>query len=406
MALVPGLVLLALSGTVVAQDQPPVTKVLAMGHAGATPTLAAWLSAEPSTDPTIIATRAWGPVSGGDIMRYTRIYFPRNYDGLLEYRFIFLACVDMSFISAGQARMMYDALGESQMGAVNTRSIMSAVSTYYLPWRDSILSGAFPNDVDAVIDEESRSPNTFGPLVVRDDPSLPGIMKPYKSMIEPLYPSYGGVYTVPRPGSVILSHTKSNSALGSPLPGRIAHVFYWNWQKSTTFTFRDMVNDAFWSAPAGNPYSLDIIVNVIWFSTGRELPRDPLLVHDYRQLIFTYTVQKSLLTSLLDFAEIFGADSSRVYAKATETEEYRSRAKKAYLDRDFAAAYNDMKTAMTGLEKLEGGAAKLKDEALFWVYLVQWLVTTSVLLMAAFVLWSLMVRRALYREVSSTRLGI
>ncbi len=404
MVLVPGFMLVALAGTVVAQN-PSMTKVLAMGHAGATPSLAAWLTAEPSTDPTIIATRAWGSVSGGDIMRYMRIYFPRNYDELLKYRFTFLACVDMSFISTGQARMIYDALGESQMGAVNTRSIMSAVSTYYEPWRNSILPEAFPNDVDAVIAEESRSPNTAGPLVVKDDPSLPNIMKPYRSMIEPLYSDYGGVYTVPKPGSVILSYTKSNTALGSPFPGQIAHVFYWKWQRSTTFTFRDMVTDAFWSAPAGNPYALDIIVNMIWFSTGRDLPQDPLMVHDYRQFVFTYTIQKSLLTSLLDFAEVFGADTSEVYAKVSETEEYKERAAKEYLERDFAAAYQTMKTAMTGLESLEEDAAKLKNEALFWVYLVQWLATTSVFLIAAFVLWSLMIRRNLYREVSRTRWG-
>ena len=403
--LVLGLLLVASVGPVAAQNKPRIIKTLAMGKASSTPTLTAWLTAEPSTDPTIIATRAFGAVSGSDIRRYMRIYYPRNYDEFTEYEFIFLAQVDMSFISAKQAKLMYDALRDHPMGAVNTRSIMSAVSTYYEPWRNSILPEAFPNDIDAVIAEESRSPSTTGPLIVKDDPSLPDIMKPYKSMIESLYTYYGGVYTVPKPGSVILSYTKSNLGLGSPVPGQIAHIFYWKWHQSITFTFRDMVTDAFWSAPAGNPYALDIIVNTIWWSTGRDLPQDPLMVHEYRRLVFTYVIQKSLLASLLDFAEIFGADSSKIYAKSEETEEYRSRAAQEYLDRDFAAAYDTMKTAMAGLEILEDDAAKLKDEALFWVYLVQWLATTGVFLVAAFVLWSLMVRRSLYREVSSTRWG-
>jgi hypothetical protein len=397
------LILVASAGTVAAQNQARIIKTLAMGKASSTPTLTAWLSAEPSTDPTIIATRAWGVVSGSDIRRYMRIYFPRNYEDLLQYEFIFLATVDMSFISPEQAKLMYDALRESPMGAVNTRSIMSAVSTYYEPWRDSVLPAAFPNDVNAVIAEESRSPNTAGPLVVKDDPTLPNIMKPFKSMIEPVYASYGGVYTVPKPGSVILSYTKSSAGLGSPVPGQIAHVFYWKWNQSTTFTFRDMITDVFWNAPAGNPYALDIVVNVIWFSTGRALPQDPLTVHDYRRLVFTYAIQKSLLASLLDFAEIFGADSSRIYAKSGETEGYRSRAAQEYLDRDFVAAHDTMKLAMAGLKGLEEDATKLKDEALLWVYLVQWLATTGVFLVAAFVLWSLMVQRSLYREVSSTR---
>ncbi len=381
---------------------PESSKTLAMGKASSTPTLTAWLTTEPSIDPIIIATRAWGPVSGGDIRRYMRIYFPRTHNELLKYEFIFLAQVDMSFISAEQAKSMYDALRDHPRAAVNTRSIMSAVSTYYEPWRNSILPEAFPNDVDAVIaEEEGRN----GPLIVKDDPSLPNIMKPYKGMIEPVYTFYGGVNTVPKPGSVILSYTKNNVGIGVPVPGQIAHVFYWKWHQSTTFTFRDMVTDAFWSAPAGNPYALDIIANVIWWSTGRDLPLDPLMVHDYRCLLFTYTIQKSLLISLLDFAEIFGADSSKIYAESDETEEHRSRAAQEYLDRDFAAAYDSMKMALTGLEDLGDDATRLKDSALFWVYLVQWLATTGVFLVAAVVLWSLMVRRSLYREVSSTKWG-
>ncbi len=402
-SLVLGLMLLASLGPAAAQSHPRIIKTLAMGKASSTPTLTAWLAAEPSTDPTIIATRAWGAVSGADIRRYMRIYFPRTYDGLLEYEFIFMAQVDMSFVSPEQAKLMYDVLRENPRAAVHTRSIMSAVSTYYEPWRNSILPEAFPNDVDAVIADDHNFQGVAGPLVIKDDLSLPNIMRPYRSMLEPVYTFYGGVNTVPKPGSVILSYTRNNAGVGSPVPGQIAHVFYWKWHQSTTFTFRDMVTDTFWSAPASNPYALDIIVNVIWWSTGRELPQDPLMVHDYRRLVFTYAIQKSLLTSLLDFAEIFGADSSKIYAKSDETEDYRTMAAQAYLDMDFVTAYDTMKIAMAGLGDLERDAARLKDSALFWVYLVQWLATTGVFLVAAVVLWSLMVRRSLYREVSSTR---
>ncbi len=405
MAFVLGLMLAVSVGPVAAQNQPRFIRVLAMGKASSTPIITAWLTAEPSTDPTIIATRAFGEVTGTVIRRYMRIYFPRTYSDLLAYEFIFLAQVDMSFISAEQAKWIYSALRDHPKAALNTRSIMSAVSTYYLAWHSSILPEAFPNDIDAVIEDTANFQGKSGPLIVKDDPSLPNIMRPYKSMIEPVYGLYGGVNTVPRPGSVILSYTKNNVGVGSPVPGQIAHVFYWKWHKSTTFTFRDMVTDAFWSSPAGNPYALDIIINVIWWSTGRDLPQDPLMVHDYRGLVFTYTIRRSLLTSLLDFAEIFGADSSKIYAKTGEAEEHRNRGAQEYLDRDFVAAYNTMKTAMAELERLEDDAMKLKDKAMLWVYVVQWLATTGVFLVATVLLWSLMVRRSLYREVSSTRLA-
>ena len=53
---------------------------------------------------------------------------------------------------------------------------------------------------------------------------------------------------------------------------------------------------------------------------------------------------------------------------------------------------------------LEQEAIELKERALLWVYLIEWLAVTGVSMVTAFVLWSLMVRRRLYREVGATRM--
>jgi dolichyl-phosphate-mannose--protein O-mannosyl transferase len=49
-------------------------------------------------------------------------------------------------------------------------------------------------------------------------------------------------------------------------------------------------------------------------------------------------------------------------------------------------------------------AVKLKDEALFWVYISEWLVVTAAAMVAGVVVWSLMVRRRMYRAVGTTRM--
>jgi hypothetical protein len=49
-------------------------------------------------------------------------------------------------------------------------------------------------------------------------------------------------------------------------------------------------------------------------------------------------------------------------------------------------------------------ARKAKDAALFWVYVIEWLVTAATPFISGFVLWTLMLRRRLYREVTATRL--
>jgi hypothetical protein len=402
-----GLLLLSAIGAG-AQEKPRRIKVIGTGKAEGMPILTAWFSTEPSTDPIIIPTRVWGDTTHGDIKRFMRIYFPRTYDTLVEYEFFFLAQVDMVFFTLEHQRWMYDALTDHQKGGVNTRSIMSTHSYLHEPWRDSILSDAFPNDVVAVMADTRNQEGQPGRLVVSDGDSIPNVMKAFKPQIEGIFPSYGGLNTIPKPGSTVLSYTSNNENFGSPVPGQVAHVFYWRWNNSVTFTFQDMVYNDFWSAPESgsmrsNPYALDIVVNIIWFSTGRDLPQDPLKVHDLRRLFFSFNIEKSLLTSLLDFAEKFGANPSKEYLRLGQIEDIRREGAYHYLDREFDEAYDSLETARSDLKTLEEDASKLKDRALLWVYLVEWLVTTGVFLVAGVLLWTLMVRRALYREVRVTK---
>ena len=49
-------------------------------------------------------------------------------------------------------------------------------------------------------------------------------------------------------------------------------------------------------------------------------------------------------------------------------------------------------------------ALEAKDAALFWVFVTEWLVVTASGLICGAVVWTLMVRRRLYREVTVTRL--
>jgi len=399
---------LLLAGPALGEEKPRRIRVLATGKDQSTPILATWFTTEPSTDPVVFPTRVWSGSSTtpDDIRRFMRIYFPRSYRDLLEFEFFVLAQVDMTFFTGEQQKWIYDALTNYPKGGMNDRSIMSTHPWFFGPWMNSIISSAFPNDIAAVVRDAEHQESELGPLIINDDPALPDIMKSYKQGIEPLFRSYGGLNTVPKPGSVILSYTKNNVGLGSPVPGQIAHVFYWDWNASKTFTFRDMVYDPFWScpgSPASNPYTLDIVANIVWFATGRELPDDPLKVHEYRQVVFDYNIRRSLVASLLDFAEMFGANPSSVYSKLAGVDQAKMDASGLYLDRDFDGAYEAMIAATGQLDSVEQEASKLKGKALTWVYFVEWLTTTGVLLVAGAMIWTLMVRRALYREVAVTK---
>ncbi len=380
--------------------------VLALSKVNTVQTLSNWFASEPSIEYSIVPTREYGEETRADMERYMRIYFPRSYGDLFAFDFYYLAQTDMTLLRPNQEQWIFDALTDGLKGGVNTRSVMSTHSWFNMPWAESIVSDAFPNDADAVVADESTQEGAPGPLVIKDDEGLPAILSPYKEPLEGVFRNLGGLNTIPKPGSVILSYTKNDEGLGSPIPGQIAHIFYWRWNQSTTFTFRDQPVHAFWNAlgsTATNHFTVDITANVIWFATGRELPDDPLKVHEFRRDSFDYNIGKSLLTGLLDFAEAFGANPAPVYRRLDEIQAIREEAAGMYLERRFEDAHETMRKAKAELKSLEEEATRLKDRALTWVYVVEWLSVTAVSLLAGFAVWTLMVRRTLYREVVSTR---
>ena len=382
-------------------------KVLGSGQVGGMNVLTRWFRAEPSTDPLIIPTREFGTVTPEVIRRLMRLYFPRRQEELLSYDFFFLACVDMGFFSAKQQLWIRDALDNYQKGGINTRSVQGKYDT---EWRDSMLDEPFPNDVDACLADPHYQHGKVGPIVIVDDRDVPNIMKPFKERLEPIFKAYRDagpiLIAIPRQGSVILSYTRNNAGIGYPIPGELAHVFYWRWGSSTTFTFRDMVTSPFWNEGwAGDPnvYALDIVVNIIWFCTGRELPADPFMVHEFRMDLYNFGLRKSLLVSLLEFAEKFGALPDREYAELSGIESIRGEASRAYLTGEYEEARERLVVALADLEDLEDAAMTLKDRTLFWVYVVEWSITTATMLMAGVVVWALMVKRSMYKEVGATR---
>jgi hypothetical protein len=398
-------VLLLLSPAV-AQNRSLKIRVLGSGQVGGMTVMTRWFTSEPSTDPLIIPTRESGDVTPEVIKRLMRLYFPRREEDLLTYDFFFFACIDATHFSGKQQIWIRNALDNHIKGGINTRSVQGKYDT---EWRDSILDEPFPNDVEAVLSDPHYQHGKTGPMVIIDSPGVPDIMKPFKERVEPLFRAYTDagpiLIAIPKLGSVILSYTRNNAGIGYPIPGELAHVFFWRWNRSTTFTFRDMITSPFW-AEGGTPpnvYAPDIVVNIIWYCTGHELPSDPYMVHQFRMDLYNFGLRKSLLASLLEFAEKFGALPTKEYDELNRIEGIRGDASQYYLASEYDRAYEELNKALLELEALEDDAMRLKDSTLFWVYVVEWATVTATLLFAGVVVWALMVRRSMYREVAATR---
>jgi hypothetical protein len=181
------------------------------------------------------------------------------------------------------------------------------------------------------------------------------------------------------------------------------HTMYWEYGNATTWTHHDSVGqDLYWD-PARNAYSTDMLLAEFLFSTGRQLPSDVLLVHNLRLKFATFAASKGFIYSILEFVEKFGASSEPVTSKIMEIDVSASRGRVEYLDQAYEASFDTMETAIVDMEALRSEALKLKDRALLWVYLTEWLAISGVWLLSGFLIWTLMVHRRLYRDVEVTR---
>jgi len=152
-----------------------------------------------------------------------------------------------------------------------------------------------------------------------------------------------------------------------------------------------------------NRYSLDFATNLLLYSLDRPLIGDIHARREARQMLSTLRTRKYLVLSMLDWAERFGARTLPISRGLLELERDAEEAVDLYLEQEYAAAISfidelDSRVSDLGLE-----ATRIKDQALFWVFISEWLAVTSVSLVAASVLWSLMVRRRMYRPAGGTR---
>jgi hypothetical protein len=156
----------------------------------------------------------------------------------------------------------------------------------------------------------------------------------------------------------------------------------------------------------GNPweYTLDFGGNLMIYLDKRPVPQDLELVHKLRKTMFDATTRKHLLIGLLEFADSFGANTVGINNKLDELNTIVADVMPAYFELRFEEVLESYEEIVARLGQLELEAIELKDRALLWVYIIEWLSVTGTAMVAGVLLWTIMVRRRLYREVGTTRM--
>jgi hypothetical protein len=174
-----------------------------------------------------------------------------------------------------------------------------------------------------------------------------------------------------------------------------------------TWVFADEYNQLWWglssAARDNNPYAIDMATNLILYSLDRPLISDIHSRREARRLLSTFRAQKLLVLSMMEWADNFGANVLDLSDRLSILEDHVDDALQRYLEQDYPSAITIMQSTDMAILEITGDAIRLKDEALFWVYISEWMVVTSVAMLTGFIVWTLMVRRRLYRYVGTTR---
>jgi len=343
-------------------------------------------------------TFTWGGPAA--LKRFVRIYIPRGYEGFLErYDLVILSDYPEIFLEPSHYRWFEMAVRERGAGLAKYElNYGSGGASYPMdPWRSSAIYPAFPADL------EDRHMPTLGPggwgrppdgvRVMEGNPlgDLPGVNR---------YDLFGsGMFgiEVPREGSQTIGwfrHTEYAAIITRE---------YGSGRTASTVAGLDWMD---YFAVRSWDFYPDFFLNQFYWLAGEDIPDDILLVNEIRRGLKDLRIRTQLVLSVVEFIETFGASGRELEGDLNEVDELRAYTGDLYLDQDYEGASDAIERVLALMGEIESNSIVLKDRALLWVYAIEWLAVSGVSLLCGSILYTLMVRRSMYREVSTTRLSV
>ena len=324
-----------------------------------------------------------------DARRLVRLYMPRSYQEMVDkYDCIIAQDLAPDVLSPSFLPDFRRAVLEEGLGAILAEFIYWVGNGNRIDlWMASTFYDIIPADI--IYEQEIRQGlNTFYELV-SENPilRLPGIEE---------HPMNGGHHgpMVARQGSEVLAlwrglqHpavTFRNSGLGALV--QIGH----GWDNIPSPTLYN------WG------YCQDYAYNLVYGTTQQVIPEDLELVRKARSLITSAADKKAMVFAILEFAEQFGANTQPISQEIGEAAERSIEGQLHYINGDYELAAAVYQEVLDDFDELEAEALNLKDRALVWVYLIEWLSVSGTCMISGFVLYSLMIKRKAFHEVETTR---
>lgn len=322
-------------------------------------------------------------------VRFVRIYLPRKYsalkestDGMLfhDYSPKVMTTKYLEWFRQG----VEDGIG---LCLVEFAQRISACGMEY--WQDTTLYDAFPADlyhncVEAVDGRQYYRIVQNGPIV--DFPEIE------KRIIN--WGHHGDL--IPRDGTTVWARWR-----GRKTPALVSREYGEGTVLHYNHGWDTMPEDMkrHWR------YLPDYIFAHLSFITGLPYPDDLELTHEVRALFAGLSDQTRMAISVIEFIEKFGANAREFENKLADMHEDQLEAEQAYMEGDLQTAADILDEANEKVTEISSDMMRAKNRAMFWIFVVEWLAVTATGMITGFVLWTVMVRRRLYREVQATRLS-
>ncbi len=320
--------------------------------------------------------------------RVARIYMPRNYGSFLDnVDFVALINIDRRIFTPENIAWFTDGVIDEGIGLLMTGGSQGFGGYGGFPsWADTVLDEVLP--VYCYEGEHSKSYLPRLRVNMPDNELARSI--PWEEA--PCYFPYN--FVSPKEGCNVIIESRDEKK--TPI------IFYWDVGKGRCVGEQNIFgvfgcNFMEWT------YFQDHVINVYYYTVAVPLPTDILIAHELRRKWHEYRIQLKLLASLIEFADRFGANMRTVDDQMEGLRSIKATADDLYLENDHPAALRVIQEAISEARRIGHLAVRLKDQALLWVYAIESATTLGVFLLSGTLLWSLMVRKALYTEVSGTR---
>jgi len=318
-----------------------------------------------------------------DKRKLDRVYYPRTRENLVNtYDIIVFDDARIQHFSTRQIHDLDHGFREGGMSAIIAPVIM---------WSYVIQ----PTILNEIVPISDKGDVKFGPYYVAFRRERDPVFLPFVELGIEKHPGSQESEIVAKQGATVWADLRSKQTpwLVSWTPGGGDPGMQW----VLAHRFDD------WWLEDNNPYAPDVATNLILYSLDRPLIADIFSRREARRMFVSFHMQKSLILSMIEWADSFGANTLVLSNRLTGLDEGMGKAVDSYLEQDYASTISFLQSISPAVKEIARDVIKLKDDALTWVYLAEWLAVSGTSLACAFAIWSLMVKRRAFRKVATTR---